>query len=233
MDLFSYLLGKKAGGGGGGGSSVEIHDMRYFAYNGSRATEIPTLKQLFKNVEKWEYAFCDINSNYTSVTEIDLTGATTSETTTVTMNSMFNGAWSVTKIIMPNVINGHVTTIDNMFNYCGALTTVDLSGSDVSSVRYYSSMFSECNAITTIDLSSFDNSNYASNNINMNNMFNNCFALSHIDMRNFDFTKVSGYGNAFNGVPTDCEIIVKDTTQKQWFASHFSTLTNVKTVDEL
>ena len=138
----------------GGGGLVEIHDMRYFTYNGNRATEIPTLKQLFKNVEKWEYAFTSINSNYTTVTEIDLTGATTSETTDVTMSGMFNNDWSVTKIIVPNIINGHVTMIDNMFNGCQALTTVDLSGSDVSSIRYYSSMFNNCKAITTIDLDS-------------------------------------------------------------------------------
>ena len=67
----------------------------------------------------------------------------------------------------------------------------------------------------------------------MSGMFNNCTQLTSLDIRNFVFTKVTSYSNMFNGVPTDCLIIVKGDIEKEWITSKFTTLTNVKTVAEL
>lgn len=128
-----------------------------------------------------------------------------------------------------NLDTSNSTSMINMFYSCSNLTSLDLSSFNTSNVTNMSNMFYACRSLTELDLSSFDTTNVA----NMRGMFENCSKLTHLDIRNFDFTKVTSYTNMFNGVPTDCEIIVKDATAKNWMAICFTTLTNVKTVAEL
>lgn len=94
---------------------------------------------------------------------------------------------------------------------------------------YY--MFRGCNALTEIDLSFLE-----ATLTNVSYAFYNCRALTKIDIRNITLSGITGssyYSNMLTGVPTDCLIIVKNQTQKNWFNSKFPTYTNVKTVDEL
>ena len=90
-------------------------------------------------------------------------------------------------------------------------------------------MFENCSKLTILDLSNFNTSNVT----NMYGMFYSCYKLIHVDLRSFDFTKVTNYSSMFGGVPNNCEIIVKDDTAKEWITTHFTNLTNVKTVAEL
>ena len=57
--------------------------------------------------------------------------------------------------------------------------------------------------------------------------------LEFLDIRCFILSGItSSVTNALNSVPTSCEIIVKDDTEKAWFNTKFPTYTNVKTVAE-
>lgn len=106
--------------------------------------------------------------------------------------------------------------------YTGRVLT--LKGLDTSKVTDMSIMFSYCSELTALDLSSFNTSNVT----NMSSMFSSCYGLQHLDISNFDFTNVTSYDYMFDGVPENCEILVKDETAKEWITSKFTNLTNVK-----
>lgn len=122
-----------------------------------------------------------------------------------------------------------VGRLDNAFYKCVAVTNINLTNVNVANVTNFSQAFSSCKLLTTLDLSSFNPTNAT----NLQSMFNGCNALMHLDMRNFDFTKATSYGYVFQGIPVDCEIIVKDETNKEWVLARRSDFTNVKTVAEL
>ena len=70
---------------------------------------------------------------------------------------------------------------------------------------------------------------------NVYGMFKECQSLKFIDVRDIVFSAITTGANR-NGmlsqVPNDCLIIVKDDTEKQWFATYYQSWTNVKTVAE-
>ena len=66
----------------------------------------------------------------------------------------------------------------------------------------------------------------------MSGVFNGCSSLTSLDIRNFDFAKVTSYSGMFTSVPSNCEIIVKDDTAKEWVLARRSDFVNVKTVVE-
>ena len=61
----------------------------------------------------------------------------------------------------------------------------------------------------------------------MTNIFYNCSKLTLVDLRNANFSNVTNYTNMFYKVPTNAIIYVKDSTQKDWIESKFTTLTGV------
>lgn len=88
-------------------------------------------------------------------------------------------------------------------------------------------MFAYNSSLKTIDLSNF----YVNNNYNTTcgNMFDGCSSLEKLDMSSFDFAISVGFTSGmFNNVPANCLILVKDQTQKDWFTTNFSNLTNVQ-----
>lgn len=134
---------------------------------------------------------------------------------------------------MPNIVVKKNTSMSRMFYKCTSLTSVDLSGLQNSEyVNDYSSMFNQCSSLVNLDLSMLKRRTNGSFS-GINNMFNECTSLQHLDMREFHFNGVTSFINAFKSVPNDCEIIVKDDTEKAWFTTNWANLTNVKTVAEL
>lgn len=224
MDIFSYLLGKQAGGGGGG-SDIEIHDMDYLFYIGNRIDQVNEILSVCKNIVGFSHTF----DGATNLTSVDLSGVTISDNVSGQFDYSFQRCTSLVTINLTNFINSFVTNLSGFFNACTSLTTINFSNCDFSNVSSTSSMFAGCLNLITLDLSMFENKT----RVTVSNMFQNCANLKHLDMRNFDFNKISFPSTMFSGVSNDCEIIVKDDTQKQWFASHWSNLTNIKTVDEL
>ena len=163
--------------------------------------------------------------------ELNLSNFDTSKV--INMSSMFRECIKLITLDLSNFNTSNVTDMSYVFNGCSSLTSLNLSNFNTSKVTNMSNMFAYCSKLTSLDLSNSDTSKVT----NMYNMFNGCKSLTHLDMRNFDFTKVTSYSNMFGaattGVPNDCEIIVKDDTAKEWITTHFTNLTNVKTVAEL
>lgn len=148
---------------------------------------------------------------------------------------------------LPNLRSIDVSgfNVHNVYNFrglfysCKNLVEIDLSSWDVDTPPTHSSyndnhmsvMFKECQSLVRADLSCF-NGDY-----NIGEMFNGCTSLEFIDIRGFDLTlcysSTNFLGNSSKGyVPSTCEIIVADQTQKDWMTNHFPDYTNVKTVAE-
>ena len=164
----------------------------------------------------------------TNLTDLDLSNW--QPTKVVSLTYMFYGCSALTTLKLWNVpVSEEVTTLKQMFYECKKLTSIDMSWLTGSNITTVETIFSNCSRLESIDLSNFN----TTKSINCSSMFSYCTALKHLDMRSFDFSKVSTKTSMFSYVPTDCEIIVADDTQKDWFATNFSTLTNVKTVAEL
>ena len=145
------------------------------------------------------------------------------------MYKMFSSCSYLTTLDVSNFNTSNVTDMSYMFENCSKLTSLDLSNFNTSNVTNISGMFMRCSSLTSLNLSNFDTSKVT----NMYGMFYSCYKLIHVDLRSFDFTKVTNYSSMFGGVPNNCEIIVKDDTAKEWITTHFTNLTNVKTVAEL
>ena len=226
-----------------GGADFEINDCSYLFYNGAKINIMNELLALCKNVTDTNYMFSECRS----LTELDLSNFDTSNVTN--FNNMFQGCTSLTSLNISNVTTMYemfsgcsklksldlsnfntiqATNMEKMFYSCSELTSLDLSNFNTSKVTNMKGVFNGCNALTSLDLSVFDTSKVT----NMSSMFSWCSALKNLDIRNFTFDKVTSYSNMFNNVPTDCLIIVKSDTEKEWITSKFTTLTNVKTVAE-
>lgn len=179
------------------------------------------------------------------LSNLDLSNATS-------LYNMFSNCKNLTTINLSNFNTENVTTVDNMFYYCQALLNVSLENLKFPNLTTVSSMFGQCKVLTEVDLSSWETSQITSMNQMCQNcakltkadlsglrgtitsfttVFGGCYKLMHIDIRNLDLSNAST-ANAFIGVPTSCLIIVKDDANKAWFASNYSTLTNVKTLAE-
>ena len=150
----------------------------------------------------------------------------------VTLSStqnMFSGCTSLRIIDVSNFNITNVERMDNMFTNCSSLKELDFSNLNNSNVKRTSSMFSYCSSLKKVNLKNISTPNL----IRVQNMFSGCTALEEIDIRNFDFSNVGNYyTDMFANVPTNCLIIVKDTTQKTWMNTKFPSMTNVQTVSE-
>ena len=148
--------------------------------------------------------------------------------TIYTLGGLFRG-WTYSSI--PEIVfSDNITDMGNMFNGSVSITQIDLSNANMSNVaNSMSGTFSNCSSLQTIN---FGSTHPITKVTNISYIFSNSSQLRKIDMRLFDFSNVTNSTNAFAGVPNNCEIIVKDDTQKNWITSRFSNLTNVKTVAE-
>lgn len=149
------------------------------------------------------------------------------------VTSLYEGFKGSKMSTLPKIIFGsNIQGLGSLFENCTQVTTIDCSGFNTSNVLVMSSMFNGCTNLKNLDLSNF----YTPKLANVYNMFSGCASLIYLDIRNMtlsNITSSSSYNNAFNRVPSDCEIIVKDNVEKEWITSKFTNLTNVKTVAEL
>mgnify|MGYP003303395978 CR=1 FL=1 len=208
-------------------------DMNYMFYNTGYNSEIFTLDVSnfdTRNVTDMYAMFMGAGYNSTLFT-LDVSNFDTSNVTD--MSYMFYGTGHNNKTFMLDVSNfntSNVTNMGGMFSGCNYLETVDLSNFNTANVTHMHNMFQNCWKLTSLNLSSFDTSNVTT----MLNMFGSCNKLMHLDIRNFNFNsdKLVTSSGMFTKVPTDCEIIIKGDTEKQWMNENFPELTNVKTVAE-
>jgi len=148
------------------------------------------------------------------------------------MSKMFYicGTPGFTSLDLRGFNTSNVTNMNAMFYECSRLTSLDLSSFDTSNVTNMGHMFFMCRSLTSLDLSSFDTSNVTS----MTHMFFDCGSLTSLDIRNFDFSNVIHSSNIFGtdttpstAVPSNCEIIVKDQTAKDWLLAIRPDFTNI------
>ena len=119
----------------------------------------------------------------------------------------------------------NVNEAEAMFRSCPSLTEIKgLNSLTFEKLTNAYSMFYGCSSLTSIDLSSFA----PKNSFGCNCMFYHCSSLKKLNLSSLDFSKISSSGDMFIGVPTDCEILVKDETAKSWLNTNFPTMTNVK-----
>ena len=151
------------------------------------------------------------------------------DTSNVTdMRSIFNNCVYLTSLDLSNFDTSNVMNMSEMFSNCSNLTSLDLSNFYTSNVMNMRLIFNGCSNLTSLDLSNFDTSNVT----DMSSMFQSCSKLTYLDIRNFVFTKEIYNRSMFYKVPSNCEIIVKDDTAKEWIFTIRKDLTNVKTVVE-
>ena len=225
----------------GGSSAVSPEYVSFADYSGT-TLDLSWLDT--KNIISMNGMF----SNCTSLTSLNLSSFNTSNVTE--MNYMFRECGSLTSLDLSNFDTSKVTSMREMFSRCSSLTSLDLSSFNTSKVIGMNEMFSNCNRLTSLDLSNFDTSNVTSmdnmfrdcNELthldlsgfdtsiveNMMFMFSGCTLLTYLDISSFDFANVMHSDMMFEGVPDNCEILVKDEKVKDRITSNFPNLTNVE-----
>ena len=136
---------------------------------------------------------------------------------------MFQNCSNLVSLDISNFDTSKVTDMNFIFMNCSSLTSLDLSNFDTSKVTYMNGLFSGCSGLTSLDLSNFDTSKVTY----MNAMFNGCSGLTSLDLSSCTFTNVVSAVAAFDRIPRDCLIKVKDQASKDFVLGVRSNLTNV------
>ena len=143
----------------------------------------------------------------------------------VDMSYMFEQNSKLKAVNITGFNTSNVNTSEVMFRSCPSLTEIKgLNSLTFENLTNAYSMFNGCSSLTVIDLSSFA----PMNSFGCNGMFYQCSSLKKLNLSSLDFSKISSSGDMFTGVPTDCEILVKDESAKTWMNTNFPTMTNVK-----
>lgn len=145
---------------------------------------------------------------------------------TTNCQELFNGCNALRSAKLKT--SSYLTNAKWLFTNCRSLLEVDMSEFNAFSVSSFLQMFKYCDNLKRIDMSNVE----APNLTNTSSMFEHCISLEFLDIRKLTLGNVTSYSLMFDMVPNDCEIIVKDDTQKTWITGKFSNLTNVKTVAE-
>ena len=125
-------------------------------------------------------------------------------------------------------VGPNITDLGYMCTGCSRLENFSALNWNTVNVTRFVGIFYNCSSLTSLDLSTWVTPNVSS----FAQMFYGCSKLKHLDVRNFTFSAANYHTDMLYGVPKNCEIIVKNTTEKNWFKSKFSAWTNVKTVAE-
>lgn len=197
--------------------TVILTNDNYTMYKGTDAIFIPAMFDT-DAVTNMNYMFQDCRS----LKLLDLNNFNTNNVTS--MNYMFSGCYLLTSLDLSNFNTNSVTSIALMFFNCESLVSLNLSSFDTSNVTNMNGVFRGCKSLRELDLSNFNTSEVTG----MTGMFQDCTSLTKLDISGFDFTNVTSYTDVFTSVPSDCEILVKDQTTKDWVLARRSDLTNVQ-----
>ena len=197
-------------------NTSNVTNMRVM-FSGCKATSINLSSFNTSNVTNMERMFENCQA-----TNLDLSSFNTSNVTN--MNAMFVGCTNLTELDVSHFDTNNVTNAGGMFKSCGNLKKLDLSSFTMPNCTDTTWMFGVATKIEEINLSNFE----VQEGTNVTQMFYYCQSLKKLDIRKLELTKTVG-DNAFfmNPVPTSCEIIVKNEAEKQWFAEHHPTYTNI------
>ena len=196
---------------------------RYIAFRGYTGTE---LNEEIANLDTSNITnMTSMFNGCSSLQTLDLSNFNMSKSSD--FGNMFYGCTSLTSLILPRAFP-NVMSFTYAFYNCSKLKSIDMKS--VEFMNGISNMFYGCTLLETIDMSNTE----ITKSIDMQRAFQNCKALKLLDIRKIDFvTYCKNSANMLLNVPTTVEIIVANDTQKNWFATNFSTYTNVKTVEEV
>ena len=138
------------------------------------------------------------------------------------LSQFLNGCSSLVSVDFSG-LQGYFSTGDgNFMKDCSSIERVDMSGMLIGGGTYSSlaRAFMDCTSLRQLILCGGDPYNITS-------MCNGCTSLEYLDMRNLNVAGANIYSNAFDGVPANCEIIVKDTSNLNWVKAQRSDFTNV------
>lgn len=245
-EYFNYLLGYgkgyEEGSSGGGGSNTVVSktgtstasfynikwqdlvipdtmtDLGYLFYN-VKCTNTPPVV-FNSNVTNVEYMYNGSNETKVDMSKWDITN----------INSFYYtfAASKISELIFPIM---HCTAsnvnVKSMFYQAQVSGSLDLSGLYIDNASSLDYMFYSCPNLTSIDMRNIKNSTTPTAPY----LFYNCTSLTHIDIRGLSIAGIIA-SKMMTNVPTACEIIVKDATEKAWWNSTFPAYTNVKTVEE-
>ncbi len=139
----------------------------------------------------------------------------------VNMSTMFSNCKSLVSLNLSSFNTSNVTNMNAMFNMwngdddlnsSGSLEKLDLSNFDTSKVVNMSSMFAFSTNLVELNISSFDTSSVT----DMYHIFNRCDSLTKLNLKSATFDKVTNYEEMFYNIPSNANIITKDTTTKSW-----------------
>lgn len=173
------------------------------------------------------------NCNY--VYKLDLSKTITNAVTSINGMFYYTSRYATHDIEFNLTMDtSNVTDMGTTFKYFGRNTganikqELDLTSWDTRKVTTMNQMFASAECLQKIDMSTCETPLVA----DMTEMFYYCPRLQKIDIRKFTFDSVTSSSSMFYNVPSNCLIIVKSQTEKDWVLTQRSDLTNVKTVEE-
>lgn len=199
---------------------------RYLFYN-APFVKIDVSKFNTSNVTKFEYMFnkCSKLTEIIGIENFDLNSLGDSG-----LSSMFEDCSKLTTLNLNGWKNTQKISSNSrlIFNNCSSLQTLYINDWNVSNCTSFQGWFAGCKKLISLDLSNWTNTK----STNHFYMFGGCTNLQTLDVRNMNFSQSQSYDYMLDKVPTNCLIIVKNQTEKDWFNTKFPSLTNIQTVEE-
>lgn len=128
--------------------------------------------------------------NFTSLTEIDVTGLNTSNV--IGMTDMFSLCRSLSEIDLSSFDLSNVCDMMNMFSGCASLESVKFASSnDLPQLENIHFMFEMCGRLKTIEWSF----NTGDALYDVSSAFSGCSSLEYLDLSGFDLSHVDGTYN--------------------------------------
>lgn len=134
------------------------------------------------------------NNNNSVLSEVDLSNVEFSGE----VYGMFNNAYKIKKIILPDNFGRNATILNQLFYWCQSLEEVDLSKFNTTNITSMRSMFARCELLKEIDLTGWDLSKVE----NMNGMVGGCYSLTKLTMTG-NVSNVTNVDDMFNGITTN------------------------------
>lgn len=122
------------------------------------------------------------------------------------------------------ITNNARTMFKGLFYNCKKLKKVDMSSLNITNPQNFSLVFKGCSALERAEIAGIKGVS------DVGELFSGCTSLSYIDISGIDLSACTNtntmWGGQTGNVPTNCEIIVKNSTEKT-FVEGFG-FTNVK-----
>lgn len=206
-----------------------MKNMRYMFYSAAGLLELDLSKFDFTNITSFYYMLqkCSALKKVIFPSNLKANNVTT-------MYGMFGYDYALEEVNLAESEFNENTSLNSLFYYCSTIEKIDLSNMKVPKVTDANSMFNLCSALKEINMRGVEMPLLTK----VATMFSGCTNLEKLDISSLELSKLNWTSsstttkNCFHSVPSTCFIILKDSTEKEWFQSKFTAYTNVYTLDE-